>query len=86
MTKPRSGLPRNDKRVNDVMRVIEKWFALYGKPPSIRQIMKETDITSTFVTVYYIRKLVEEGYITYNPTRGRYGKTGIRLTKKRMFT
>lgn len=68
------------------MRVIEKWFALYGKPPSIRQIMRETDITSTFMVLYYVKKLVDEGYIMYNPKRGVGGTTGIRLTKKRMFT
>lgn len=55
------------KKISDrhkqVLKVIQQHTEEYGYSPSYRDICEETEITSTSMVNYYLKKLEEEGYI-----------------------
>lgn len=74
MAKRRKGLSERHKKI---LAVLEKYQAESGYPPSIREIGKQTGISSTSVVNYYLNQLEEEGYIE----RDRKISRGVRLVK-----
>jgi len=74
MAKRRKGLSERHKKI---LQVLEKHQAESGYPPSIREIGKQTGISSTSVVNYYLNQLEEEGYIE----RDRKISRGVRLVK-----
>lgn len=74
MAKRRKGLSERHKKILDVL---ERYQTETGYPPSIREIGKQTGISSTSVVNYYLNQLEEEGYIE----RDRKISRGVRLVK-----
>jgi repressor LexA len=74
MAKRRKGLSERHKKILDVL---ERYQGENGYPPSIREIGKQTGISSTSVVNYYLNQLEEEGYIE----RDRKISRGVRLVK-----
>jgi repressor LexA len=74
MAKRRKGLSDRHKKILDVL---ERYQNDVGYPPSIREIGKETNISSTSVVNYYLNQLEEDGYIE----RDRKVSRGVRLVK-----
>lgn len=74
MAKRRKGLSERHKKI---LEVLERYQDDVGYPPSIREIGKETNISSTSVVNYYLNQLEEEGYIE----RDRKISRGVRLVK-----
>ena len=74
MAKRRKGLSERHKKI---LEVLEHYQDTVGYPPSIREIGKETNISSTSVVNYYLNQLEEEGYIE----RDRKISRGVRLVK-----
>jgi len=74
MAKRRKGLSERHKKI---LQVLEKHQAESGYPPSIREIGKQTGISSTSVVNYYLNQLEEEGYIE----RDRKISRGVRLVR-----
>src|SRR3990172_7909698 len=74
MAKRRKGLSERHKKI---LQVLEKHQAESGYPPSIREIGKQTGISSTSVVNYYLNQLEEEGYIE----RDRKISRGVRLVE-----
>lgn len=74
MAKRRKGLSERHKKILDVLKHYQNEF---GYPPSIREIGKQTGISSTSVVNYYLNQLEEEGYIE----RDRKISRGVRLVK-----
>jgi len=71
----RAGLSNRQQRMLDfIIRFMEET----GRPPSIREIGKAIDISSTSVVNYNLNRLVEEGYLERDQNVSR----GIRLTDK----
>ena len=60
MAKRRKGLSERHKKI---LEVLAHYQDNVGYPPSIREIGKEADISSTSVVNYYLNQLEEEGYI-----------------------
>ncbi len=74
MAKRRKGLSERHKKI---LEVLERYQSEVGYPPSIREIGKETNISSTSVVNYYLNQLEEDGYIE----RDRKVSRGVRLVK-----
>ena len=74
MAKRREGLGERHKKI---LEVLEHYQDNVGYPPSIREIGKRANITSTSVVNYYLNQLEEEGYIE----RDRKISRGVRLVK-----
>ncbi len=74
MAKRRKGLSDRHKRI---LEVLERYQNEVGYPPSIREIGKETNISSTSVVNYYLNQLEEDGYIE----RDKKVSRGVRLVK-----
>ena len=74
MAKRRKGLGERHKKI---LAVLERYQGDNGYPPSIREIGKQTGISSTSVVNYYLNQLEEEGYIE----RDRKISRGVRLVK-----
>jgi len=74
MAKRRKGLSERHKQV---LGVLERFQNEVGYPPSIREIGKEANISSTSVVNYYLNQLEEDGYIE----RDRKVSRGVRLIK-----
>jgi len=74
MAKRRKGLSERHKKILDLL---EHYQSENGYPPSIREIGKQTGISSTSVVNYYLNQLEEEGYIE----RDRKISRGVRLVK-----
>jgi repressor LexA len=74
MARRREGLSDRHKKILDVL---EHFQNNVGYPPSIREIGKEADISSTSVVNYYLDQLEEMGYIE----RDRKVSRGMRLIK-----
>jgi repressor LexA len=74
MAKRRKGLSERHKKI---LEVLERYQSDVGYPPSIREIGKETNISSTSVVNYYLNQLEEDGYIE----RDRKVSRGVRLIK-----
>lgn len=74
MARRRKGLSDRHKKV---LVVLERYQKEVGYPPSIREIGKEANISSTSVVNYYLNQLEEDGYIE----RDRKISRGVRLIK-----
>jgi repressor LexA len=74
MAKRRKGLSERHKKI---LEVLERYQEDVGYPPSIREIGKEANISSTSVVNYYLNQLEEDGYIE----RDRKISRGVRLIK-----
>jgi repressor LexA len=64
-------------RQRRILEVLDAYFKQTGYPPSIREICKRANISSTSVTNYYLTQLEEMGYIE----RDGHVSRGIRLIK-----
>jgi SOS-response transcriptional repressor LexA len=72
------------KTSKEVMRYIEWYLGMYrGKSPTIRTMASALGFTSYDPIQTALKRLERDGYITLNPTRGRYGTLNIKLTAKR---
>jgi repressor LexA len=65
------------ERHHKILEIIEYYQSEIGYPPSIREIGKQADISSTSVVNYYLNQLEEWGYIE----RDRKISRGVRLAK-----
>ena len=74
MARKKQGLSDRHKKI---LEVLEDYQVNVGYPPSIREIGKEADISSTSVVNYYLDQLEEKGYIE----RDRKVSRGMRLIK-----
>lgn len=74
MARKKQGLSERHKKI---LEVLEHYENNVGYPPSIREIGKEADISSTSVVNYYLEQLEERGYIE----RDRKVSRGMRLIK-----
>lgn len=74
MARRKEGLSERHKKI---LEVLEHFQNHVGYPPSIREIGKEADISSTSVVNYYLDQLEEMGYIE----RDRKVSRGMRLIK-----
>ncbi len=74
MARKKQGLSDRHKKI---LEVLEEYQVNVGYPPSIREIGKEADISSTSVVNYYLDQLEEKGYIE----RDRKVSRGMRLLK-----
>lgn len=74
MARRKEGLGDRHKKI---LEVLEYYKKNVGYPPSIREIGKEADISSTSVVNYYLDQLEEQGYIE----RDRKISRGMRLIK-----
>lgn len=74
MARRKEGLSDRHKKI---LGVLEHYQANVGYPPSIREIGREADISSTSVVNYYLEQLEEMGYIE----RDRKVSRGMRLIK-----
>lgn len=76
MARKRKGLGERHHKILDVL---ERFNDQNGYPPSIREIGKRTEISSTSVVNYYLDQLEEDGYIE----RDRNVSRGVRLLKNK---
>jgi len=76
MARKRKGLGERHRKILDVL---ERFTDQNGYPPSIREIGKNTSISSTSVVNYYLDQLEEDGYIE----RDRNVSRGVRLLKNK---
>ena len=74
MARRKEGLGDRHKKI---LEVLEHYQDNVGYPPSIREIGREADISSTSVVNYYLDQLEEKGYIE----RDRRVSRGMRLIK-----
>ena len=74
MARRREGLSERHKKILEVLGYFQDTV---GYPPTIREIGKEADISSTSVVNYYLDQLEEMGYIE----RDRKISRGMRLLK-----
>jgi repressor LexA len=74
MARRKEGLSERHKKI---LEVLENYQDNIGYPPSIREIGREADISSTSVVNYYLDQLEEMGYIE----RDRKVSRGMRLLK-----
>lgn len=74
MARQQEGLSERHKKI---LEVLEHYQDNVGYPPSIREIGKEADISSTSVVNYYLDQLVKKGYIE----RDRKVSRGMRLIR-----
>lgn len=72
--KRKKGLSDRQKKI---LEVLDRFQKKHGYPPSIREIGKQADISSTSVVNYYLNQLEESGHIERD---GRVSR-GIRLVK-----
>ena len=67
-------------RDGDVFRAICNYWLKHKMSPSIREIELATDITSTSVVKFYLRRLERRGYIKVIPHMSRgIQPTGLRI-------
>jgi repressor LexA len=66
-------------REQDILRFIEEFILEYGFPPSLREIMRGIEVSSTSVASYHIRRLERKGVLEFQPNTSR----GIRLLTSR---
>jgi repressor LexA len=74
MAQKKQGLGERHKKI---LAVLDYYQSEVGYPPSIREIGKEADISSTSVVNYYLNQLEEMGYIE----RDKKVSRGMRLIK-----
>ena len=75
MARKRKGL---GERHHKILGVLERFTDQNGYPPSIREIGKRTNISSTSVVNYYLDQLEEDGFIE----RDRNVSRGVRLIRR----
>lgn len=75
MARKRKGL---GERHHKILGVLERFTDQNGYPPSIREIGKRTNISSTSVVNYYLDQLEEDGFIE----RDRNISRGVRLLRR----
>jgi repressor LexA len=75
MARKRKGL---GERHHKILGVLERFADQNGYPPSIREIGKRTNISSTSVVNYYLDQLEEDGFIE----RDRNVSRGVRLIRR----
>lgn len=75
MTRKRK--PGLSERQKSVLNAVEAFYRENGYPPTIREICEAADISSTSVADYYIKQLVEKGYIE----RGENISRGLRIIR-----
>lgn len=73
MNRPREGVEEQERRI---LESIRDFIYERGYPPTVRDIARETGISSTSVVDYYLRRLERAGWIERDPRSSR----GIRLT------
>lgn len=73
MNRPREGVEEQERRI---LECIRDFIYERGYPPTVRDIARETGISSTSVVDYYLRRLERAGWIERDPRSSR----GIRLT------
>ncbi|MBC8548416.1 MAG: TIR domain-containing protein [Candidatus Brocadiales bacterium] len=66
----------NEKHVK-VLQILESYTTEFGYPPTIREIMERTQLSSTSVVNYYLEQLEEKGYLE----RERGVIRGLRIIK-----
>lgn len=71
-------LDKLSERQRKILKFIEDFSGAHGYPPTIRQIGKEVDISSTSVVSYNLKKLAKEGFLDRQPEVSR----GIRLSQE----
>ena len=59
------------KRQNDILKVLKKFMATHGYPPTVREICKELNLNSPATTHFHLNKLEEKGYIKKNESKNR---------------
>jgi len=60
-----------NNKLNTVLEFIKEYTIECGYPPSVREICKELNISSTATAYYYINKLQERGDISKSPQKNR---------------
>lgn len=58
-------------RAEDVLAAIESYITEHDLPPTLRELMAATAISSTSVIAYQLNRLREAGLITYQPRLSR---------------
>jgi repressor LexA len=76
--KKQKGLSERHKRV---LEAIDRLTRMNGYPPSIRDICRETGITSTSVVSYYLKHLEELGYIKRDRQVARGARLAVSLSE-----
>jgi len=56
-----------NNKLNAVLEFIKTYATDFGYPPSVREICKELNISSTATVYYYINKLQQRGDISKSP-------------------
>jgi repressor LexA len=64
-------------RTQKVMESIRSWFEENNRPPTLRELAKESGYSSTWPLRYHLKKLAEAGYITMKKNLAR----GMELLK-----
>ncbi len=60
-----------NNKLNAVLEFIKTYATDFGYPPSVREICKELNISSTATVYYYINKLQQRGDISKSPQKNR---------------
>jgi SOS-response transcriptional repressor LexA len=62
------GLSREEKtkkREEEILKIIEAYWAKYNYSPTIREIAKRTSVTSTSTVLKYLNRLQEQGVLDW---------------------
>ena len=68
--------PITNDRMRDWLQYIFACHMEKGRPPSVRELQDEFDISSTSVVNYTLQKMVQAGYLEHEPFIAR----GIKVT------
>lgn len=67
MHEPGRHIGKTKEYSNQVLRAIASYSAIHGYSPSIRELVKMTDLSSTSTVNYHLRKLTNEGMLYRRP-------------------
>ena len=59
------------KRQEDILKVLKKFMAKHGYPPTVREIGSMLNLSSPATTHFHLNKLEEKGYIRKNEAKNR---------------
>lgn len=59
------------KRQEDILKVLKKFIAKHGYPPTVREIGSMLNLSSPATTHFHLNKLEEKGYIRKNEAKNR---------------